>query len=122
MKNLAQISIGLFVVVNTVFELYDCSECVNMSIIYFSGLYLSLVSICLDLFLKYKSIFGAMMGLAFLTRFFWEISKWGMSVSEYLDSVNSYEKSILFAFLTITLTITSIHHVRRTKRNRSYDK
>ena len=119
MNNLAQIAIGLFIIANTLFELNNNPESVPFSILYFSALYLTLMLICLDRYLEKKKVFFKYMSIAFATRLIWENTKWGMKFDEYIISVNNYEKSILFAFLTITILTTIIHHAGKNRINSS---
>lgn len=119
MKKLGQISIVLFVIVNTLFDLISTSENTHLSIVFFSIMYLSFLLFCFyDIYIfwnrdKIKNSFSIVMGMGFTVRILWEISKWNLPYKMYMESVNNFERGLLFSFLLIALLLGAISHDRK---------
>lgn len=124
--NLGHIGIGLFVIMNASFDLICIPRNTTLTIIYFSIMYitlllwsireykLSLPSKELKALLKGDKYFLAM-GLGFLARIIWELTKIGMDYEVYMNSVNNYQRSLLIIFFTMALLLIVVQNGRNRK-------
>ena len=119
MKKLDQIAIAFFVIINTLFDLINITDSTRLSIIFFSVMYMTLMVIVFNGAYtswkteRIKDSFNIIMGIGFMVRIGWELSKWNLPFNEYIRSVNNYEKGLLFSFLLIALLLTAISHERK---------
>lgn len=114
MKKLGQISIALFVLNNTLFDLFAIPKSTKLNVLFFSFMYLSLLLICVNEFIgsKLTDKFSFVMGIGFTIRIIIELFKWNYTWEQYEVSVTNYEQGLLFTFLTIALLL-SISHARK---------
>lgn len=138
MNKLGQIAIGLFVVNNTAFDLINIPDSTKLNVIFFSIMYFCFLLICISEFYKankeyirvlkgieslknickfvnnnYISSFSLVMGIGFAVRIVVELTKWPLPFDQYMISVNDFEKSLLFSFLTIALILIPIRNDRK---------
>lgn len=124
MKNkLGHIAIGLFVLNNTAYDLFALPKNTNQTIMFFVLMYGALLiwtireyllSINNDLKAKIKGdMYFLAMSIGLAARLIYELTKWGMDYETYYQSVNNYEKGLLFTFLMIALLLIVVQDGKR---------
>lgn len=118
MKNLlGHIAIALFVVNNTLYDLIATYENTRLNIIFFSVMYLCLALFSINEHIRFSKrielSFSMVMGIAFAVRVGLELTKWNMTFKQYMESINNFEKGLLFSFLLIALLLIPITNARR---------
>jgi hypothetical protein len=133
--NLGHIALGLFICMNSAFDLINIPKSTNLTILYFSLMYNTLLIwtireylLSLNKPLKWtKALLSGdryflAMGVGLLVRIIWELTKLGMGYDAYMKSVNNYQKSLLIIFFTIALLLIVVQNGRNKTNNRNSDK
>jgi len=130
--NLGHIGISLFIIMNTSFELINIAENTVLSVLYFSIMYFTLLIWAIREYilslpfskhlLKYPfrwtkahlkgDRFFLAMGMGFLARIIWELTKIGMDYGVYMNSVNNYQRSLLIIFFNMAVLLIVIQNGR----------
>lgn len=122
MKWLKFIPISLFIIVSAVYDFFHAEKSTSWSIFFFTGMYFSLwLWVIIEAIRDKKNdlnlIFWLGVTIGVSLRIIAELQKRGMDYEKYMDSINSYQDSIIISCWTIVIIIIAILYGRRKRIN-----